>query len=34
MLTPIVSDQLARAEVGYAGAAGLLCALLAVLHRA
>ncbi len=32
MLAPIVDDQLLRAEVGYAGAAGLLCALLAALY--
>jgi O-antigen/teichoic acid export membrane protein len=32
MLTPIVSDELLRAEAGYAGAAALLCALLAGLY--
>jgi O-antigen/teichoic acid export membrane protein len=32
MLTPVVDDQLVRAEVGYAGAAALLCALLATLY--
>jgi O-antigen/teichoic acid export membrane protein len=33
MVLPIVSDQLVRAEVGYAGAAILLCALLYGLYR-
>jgi O-antigen/teichoic acid export membrane protein len=33
MVAPIVSDELVRAEVGYAGAAGLLCVLLYVLYR-
>jgi O-antigen/teichoic acid export membrane protein len=33
MVVPIVGDELARAEIGYAGAAGLLCALLYVLYR-
>jgi O-antigen/teichoic acid export membrane protein len=32
MLTPVVDDQLVRAEVGYAGAAAFLCAMLAVLY--
>jgi O-antigen/teichoic acid export membrane protein len=32
MLVPVVDDQLVRAEVGYAGAAALLCALLAGLY--
>jgi O-antigen/teichoic acid export membrane protein len=32
MLLPLVDDQLLRAEVGYAGAAALLCALLAALY--
>jgi O-antigen/teichoic acid export membrane protein len=32
MLAPLVSDELLRAEVGYAGAAALLCALLAALY--
>jgi O-antigen/teichoic acid export membrane protein len=32
MLAPLVADQLLRAEVGYAGAAALLCALLAGLY--
>jgi O-antigen/teichoic acid export membrane protein len=32
MLTPAVSDQLVRAEVGYAGAAALLCGLLGGLY--
>ena len=32
MLAPVVDDQLVRAEVGYAGAAALLCALLAGLY--
>jgi O-antigen/teichoic acid export membrane protein len=33
MVLPVVDDELARAEVGYAGAAGLLCALLYALYR-
>jgi O-antigen/teichoic acid export membrane protein len=33
MLLPVVDDELVRAEVGYAGAAGLLCALLYLLYR-
>ena len=33
MLLPVVSDQLVRAEVGYAGAAALLCAMLYGLYR-
>jgi O-antigen/teichoic acid export membrane protein len=33
MLLPLVSDELVRAEVGYAGAAALLCALLYLLYR-
>jgi O-antigen/teichoic acid export membrane protein len=32
MLAPLVGDQLLRAEAGYAGAAALLCALLAGLY--
>jgi O-antigen/teichoic acid export membrane protein len=32
MLTPVVDDQLVRAEVGYAGAAALLCGLLSALY--
>ena len=32
MLAPVIDDQLLRAEVGYAGAAALLCALLAGLY--
>jgi O-antigen/teichoic acid export membrane protein len=32
MLAPLVDDQLVRAEVGYAGAAALLCALLSALY--
>ena len=34
MLAPIVDDELLRAEVGYCGAAALLCALLGALYRA
>jgi len=34
MLFPAIDDQLLRAEVGYAGAAALLCALLAALYAA
>jgi O-antigen/teichoic acid export membrane protein len=33
MVAPAVHDQLARAEIGYAGAAALLCALLYALYR-
>jgi O-antigen/teichoic acid export membrane protein len=33
MLTPLVGDQLLRAEVGYAGAAALLCGLLGAVYR-
>jgi O-antigen/teichoic acid export membrane protein len=33
MVLPVVSDELVRAEVGYAGAAALLCGLLYVLYR-
>jgi O-antigen/teichoic acid export membrane protein len=33
MVVPIVDDQLIRAEVGYAGAAALLCAALWTLER-
>jgi O-antigen/teichoic acid export membrane protein len=33
MVLPIVDDELVRAEVGYAGAAMLLCALLGALYR-
>ena len=34
MVSPIVDDELVRAEVGYCGAAALLCALLAAVYRA
>jgi O-antigen/teichoic acid export membrane protein len=34
MVVPVVDDELVRAEVGYAGAAMLLCALLRWLYRA
>jgi len=33
MLTPAVGDELLRTEIGYAGATGLLAALLALLYR-
>jgi O-antigen/teichoic acid export membrane protein len=33
MVVPIVDDELTRAEVGYAGAAGLLCLMLWALER-
>jgi O-antigen/teichoic acid export membrane protein len=33
MVLPVVDDELVRAEVGYAGAAALLCALLGMLYR-
>ncbi|MET0770163.1 MAG: hypothetical protein ABW081_09630 [Solirubrobacteraceae bacterium] len=34
MVAPVIDDELLRTEVGYAGAAGLLCALLAVVYSA
>jgi O-antigen/teichoic acid export membrane protein len=34
MVSPLVGDELLRAQIGYCGAAALLCALLAVLYRA
>jgi O-antigen/teichoic acid export membrane protein len=34
MVVPLVDDELVRAEVGYAGAAMLLCGLLRLLYRA
>jgi O-antigen/teichoic acid export membrane protein len=33
MLLPVVDDELVRAEVGYLGAASLLCALLAAVYK-
>ena len=33
MVSPLVDDELLRAEVGYCGAAVLLCALLAAVYR-
>jgi O-antigen/teichoic acid export membrane protein len=33
MVSPLVDDELLRAEVGYCGAAALLCALLTVVYR-
>jgi O-antigen/teichoic acid export membrane protein len=33
MVSPVVDDALLRTEVGYAGAAGLLCALLTAVYR-
>ena len=33
MVLPVVGDELVRAEVGYAGAAALLCAMLYGLYR-
>jgi hypothetical protein len=33
MLLDVVDDALTRAEVGYLGAASLLCALLALVYR-
>ncbi len=33
MLTPAVSEQLLRAEIGYAGATALLALALALLYR-
>ena len=32
LVAPVIDDRLLRAEVGYAGAAALLCALLAVVY--
>ena len=34
MVSPLVEDEFVRAEVGYAGAAALICALLAAVYRA
>jgi O-antigen/teichoic acid export membrane protein len=34
MVSPLVGDELVRAQVGYFGAAALLCALLGALYRA
>jgi O-antigen/teichoic acid export membrane protein len=34
MVSPLVDDELLRAQVGYCGAAALLCALLAAVYRA
>ena len=33
MFADVIDDELVRAEVGYLGAAGLLCALLAIVYR-
>jgi len=33
MFLPVIDDELLRAEVGYLGAAALLCAALGVLYR-
>ena len=33
LVAPVVDDPLLRAEIGYAGAAGLLCGLLTALYR-
>ena len=33
MVVPVIDDELVRAEIGYAGAAALLCALLRALYR-
>jgi O-antigen/teichoic acid export membrane protein len=33
MVVPLVDDELTRAEVGYAGAAALLCGMLYMLYR-
>jgi O-antigen/teichoic acid export membrane protein len=33
MVVPVIDDELVRAEVGYAGAAVLLCSLLGSLYR-
>jgi hypothetical protein len=34
MVSPLVGDELLRAQVGYVGGAALLCALLAAVYRA
>jgi hypothetical protein len=34
MVSPLVDDELLRAQIGYFGAAALLAALLAVVYRA
>jgi O-antigen/teichoic acid export membrane protein len=34
MVSPLVDDELLRAQIGYGGAAALLCALLGALYRA
>jgi hypothetical protein len=34
MVSPLVDDELLRAQIGYFGGAALLCALLAALYRA
>jgi hypothetical protein len=33
LVAPVIDDELLRAEVGYLGAAALLCGLLSVAHR-
>jgi hypothetical protein len=33
LLAPVIDDELLRAEVGYLGAAAILCASLAILYR-
>jgi O-antigen/teichoic acid export membrane protein len=33
LLAPVIDDELLRAEVGYLGAAALLCACLTILYR-
>ena len=33
MVVPAIDDELVRAEIGYAGAAALLCVLLRALYR-
>jgi len=33
MLSPVIEDELLRAEAGYLGAAALLCALLAIVYQ-
>ena len=33
MVSPLVEDELVRAEIGYAGAAAALCAGLALVYR-
>ena len=33
LVAPVIDDELLRAEVGYLGAAALLCSMLAIMYR-